>query len=260
MCLHQSHQRIKGSAIACGRTISHRGHPSRLPYGSLRSALTEPDRDAGNSFHYQAMAGALCMGSTLSPYQRSLILLLTQTGFLMEGGNLVLHDISADGRRILYSERYNDRNSLLLFSLDGERRAELVVDQRVDNAAMSPDGAWTVYHPYTETGLYVQPLTSGGLRRQVANVGNFAVWRRDGKEILYYDRDQGAIRSVRVDGVGDQLHFAAPEPLFPVSAPLGLNSGARPLAVSHDGSRIFFLQSTEEPDSGVIQVRTGVIR
>jgi hypothetical protein len=90
VCLHQSHQRIKGPAIAWGRTISHRGHPSRLPYGSLRSALTEPDRDAGQSFHYQAMAGALCTGSTLSPYQGSLILLLTQTGFLMEGANRLL--------------------------------------------------------------------------------------------------------------------------------------------------------------------------
>jgi hypothetical protein len=85
VCPHQSDYRANGPAIACGRCISHRGHPSRLPYGSLRSALTGPDRDAGNSFHYHAMAGALCQGSTLSPYQRSLILLLTQTGFLMEG-------------------------------------------------------------------------------------------------------------------------------------------------------------------------------
>jgi len=85
VCSHQSYHRAKGPAIAWGRTISHRGHPSRLPCGSLRSALTAPDRDAGNSFHYQAMAGTLCMGSTLSPHQRSLILLLTQTGFLMEG-------------------------------------------------------------------------------------------------------------------------------------------------------------------------------
>ena len=85
MCPHQNHHRATGPAIACGRSISHRGHPSRLPYGSLRSVLTGPDRDAGNSFHYQAMAGALCKGSPLSPYQGSLILLLTQTGFLMEG-------------------------------------------------------------------------------------------------------------------------------------------------------------------------------
>ena len=87
MCPHQSYNRAKGPAIACGRCISHRGHPSRLPYGSLRSAWTGPGRDAGKSFHYQAMAGALCKASTLSPYQGLLILLLTQTGFLMEGVN-----------------------------------------------------------------------------------------------------------------------------------------------------------------------------
>ena len=87
VCPHQSYHRAKGPAIACGRCISHRGHPSRLPYGSLRSAWTGPGRDAGKSFHYQAMAGALCKASTLSPYQGLLILLLTQTGFLMEGVN-----------------------------------------------------------------------------------------------------------------------------------------------------------------------------
>jgi len=38
------------------------------------------------------------------------------------------------------------------------------------------------------------------------------------------------------------------------------NSFAKPLAVSRDGSRIYVLQSTEEPESGVIQVRTGAIR
>jgi hypothetical protein len=85
VCPHQSHHRATGPAIAGGRSISHRGHPSRLPFGSLRSVLTGPDRDAGKSFLQQAMAGALCKGSTLSPYQGSLILLLTQTGFLMEG-------------------------------------------------------------------------------------------------------------------------------------------------------------------------------
>ena len=110
----------------------------------------------------------------------------------------------------------------------------------------------------TESGIYVQPLTSRGLSRQIANSGNFAVWRRDGKEIMYFEQDR--IWSVHVDGVGTQLRFAAPEPLFSISRPLGTDSGSRPLAVSHDGSRIFFLQSTEEPDSGVILVRTGAIR
>ncbi len=133
------------------------------------------------------------------------------------------------------------------------------MEQRVDYAAMSPDGAWTVYN---ESGIYVQPLTSPGLRRQIASSGLFAVWRADGKEILYADEDRDQLRiwSVRVDGVGNQLRFAPPEPLFSVPSPLGLLSGARPLAVSRDGSKIYFLQSTEEPDSGVIHVRTRAIR
>jgi hypothetical protein len=132
------------------------------------------------------------------------------------------------------------------------------VEQPVDNAALSPDGAWTVYHPLTESGLYVQPLANPGLRRQIANNGYYAVWRKDGKEIVYWD--QGRIWSVRVDGVGAQLHFGPPEPLFSVARPLGLLSGGRPLAVSRDGLRIYFLQSTDEPDSGIIHVRTRAIR
>jgi hypothetical protein len=63
-----------------------------------------------------------------------------------------------------------------------------------------------------------------------------------------------------VDGAGTQLHFTPPEPLFSVTLPLVLRSGSRPLAVSRDGSKIYFLQSTEEPDAGVIQIRTHAIR
>jgi serine/threonine protein kinase len=165
-----------------------------------------------------------------------------------------LDGISANGRRILYS----DGTSLFTSSLEGERRPEKVVEEKVDNAAMSPDGAWTVYHPIAEPGIYVQPLANPGLRRQIANGGCCAVWRADGKEIMYIAA--GGIRSVRVDGVGTQLRFAPPELLFSVSFPLGMSSASRPLAVSRDGSRIYFLQSTEEPDSGVIHVRTRAIR
>jgi hypothetical protein len=34
------------AAIFSRWMVLHHGHPSRLPYGSLRSALTEPGRDA----------------------------------------------------------------------------------------------------------------------------------------------------------------------------------------------------------------------
>jgi len=175
-------------------------------------------------------------------------------GLPASGERFRLDDLSTDGRRILYTEG----DALISFSLDGERRPEHVVEQRVDDAAMSPDGTWTVYHPLTESGIYVQPLAGLGLRRQIANSGNRPVWRKDGKEIVYFD--QGRIFSVRVDGVGTQLHFAPPELLFSATAPLGMTSGSRPLAVSRDGSKIYFLQSTAQSDSGVIHVRTRAIR
>jgi serine/threonine-protein kinase len=171
-------------------------------------------------------------------------------------GRTVLHDISADGRRILYSAG----TSLFSLSLDGHG-PEQVVEQKIDNAGISPNGAWAVYNANTEPGIYVHPLMSPGLRRQIANSGTYAVWRKDGKEIIYAteDRDQARIWSVRVDRLGTQLRFAPPEDLFSVSRPLGTASGSRPLDVSRDGSRIYFLQSTEEPDSGVIHVRTHAI-
>jgi hypothetical protein len=35
------------------------GHPSRLPYGSLRSAWTGPGRDPRGNYKYQKMAGSV---------------------------------------------------------------------------------------------------------------------------------------------------------------------------------------------------------
>jgi serine/threonine protein kinase len=168
-------------------------------------------------------------------------------------GRTLLHGISPDSRRILYS----DQSGLYLLSLPDNQTNKLV-DQRVDSAAMSPDGSWVVYRPYTEAGIYVQPLSGKGLRKQIANGGNFPVWRGDGKEILDYD--QGHIWSVGVQGTGDQLGFSKPESLFSVARPMGLVSASRPLAVNRDGSRIYFLQSDEQPEAGVIHVRTGAIR
>ena len=161
--------------------------------------------------------------------------------------------LSRDGRKLIYS---TDQNLFLLL-LDGRRISERLAQQEVQNAAFSPDGTWIVYHPFTESGVYVQPLSGAGFRKQIASSGNRAVWRADGKEILYYD--QRRIWSVRVEGSGDQLRFTPPEALFAVAAPMGLAGGSRPLAVNHDGSRIYFLQSVEQPESNVIQVRTGAI-
>jgi Tol biopolymer transport system component len=169
------------------------------------------------------------------------------------GRRILVHGISPDSRRIVYS----DQSGLYLLSSPDNQSSKLV-GQRVDTAFMSPDGTWVVYHPYTESGIYVQPLSGRSLPRQIAKSGNYAVWRGDGKEILY--ADQAHVWSVGVQGAGDQLRFSEPESLFSVTRTLGLVSASRPLAVNRDGSRIYFLQSAEQPDAGVIHVRTGAIQ
>jgi serine/threonine protein kinase len=162
-----------------------------------------------------------------------------------------LRDISSDGRRILY----NNGSGLFFIALDGKVAPERVTGAS-GNAGLSPDGTWVVYAP--ESGIYSQFLSGTRLPRQIANTGFGPVWRSDGKEILYADR--GKIWSVRVEGSGAALRFGTPELLFTAAAPMGLNGGSRPLAVSRDGSRIYFLQSAEQPQSGAIQVRTAAVR
>lgn len=167
-----------------------------------------------------------------------------------------LGGISPDGRRMLYGDFASGLFSLALGDGAAPQR---VVGQRADNFALSPDGMWVAYVPRSERAVYVQPISGDKLPRRIGT-GSYAVWRGDGKEILYRDRDRGGIMSVKVDGSGQNLSFGAAELLFPVAEPMGLVSPSRPLAVNHDGSRIYFLQSREQPDSGVIHVRTGAIR
>jgi len=50
-------------AIPSSSFLSHRRHPSRLPFGSLRSAWTEPGGDAKRLFPLGGN-GRLCPGTT----------------------------------------------------------------------------------------------------------------------------------------------------------------------------------------------------
>jgi Tol biopolymer transport system component len=166
--------------------------------------------------------------------------------------------ISPDGRRILFGEAFR----LSLAPLDGKGAPEQVVGQLSDNAQLSPDGMWVVYKPNFEPGIYAKAVSGASLPRQVADGGLFPVWRADGKEILFVRgaRNQLSIDSVRVAGSGVALRFSAPVTLFTVVLPMGIASGSRPFAISRDGSRIYLLQSPEQPDAGVINVRIGAIR
>jgi hypothetical protein len=81
------------------------------------------------------------------------------------------------------------------------------------------------------------------------------VWRKDGKEILYGKGDD--LMSIGVQWNGTPS-FSVPRKLFSGLRPPGAaHASSVSLAVSSDGSRIFWLQGIEQPDSNVIHVKTG---
>jgi hypothetical protein len=76
---------------------------------------------------------------------------------------------------------------------------------------------------------------------------------------VYYNSNQ--IWWVPVEpSPGDQLRFGSPVALFSVSPAPWLVAGAIPIAVSRDGSRIYFPQAVEQPESNMIHVLSGWIK
>ena len=127
------------------------------------------------------------------------------------------------------------------------------------NARFSPDVHWIVYRTYPSPGIFVQPFPGPGLRKQISTSGSFPEWRREGKEIVYFD--QGQIWSIGVESTGLPAAFPVPlTALFRVNQPTGVVARARPLAITHDGSRIYFPQPVEQPDNNMIHVMSGWLK
>ena len=96
------------------------------------------------------------------------------------------------------------------------------------------------------------------LPKQLASSGESPVWGKDGKEILYLDRER--IWSIPVDTSRGEVRVGTAAPLFPVRSMEGARRvrGIMQLAVSRDGSRIYYQQPVEQPpDSDLIHIRMG---
>ena len=118
-----------------------------------------------------------------------------------------------------------------------------------------PRARWNVYQVAgQDSGIYVQEFPGPGLRKQIATAGEYPVWRKDGKEILYLESNR--IWSVPMDVSGPQPRAGTAVALFSVR-PVSRVLDVSPLAVSRDGSRIYFPQTVEQPDSDVIHIRMG---
>jgi eukaryotic-like serine/threonine-protein kinase len=171
-----------------------------------------------------------------------------------------LEDISPDGKTVLFSRGALD-TAVFSFRLDGtEKEPKSLVQsgETISHARFSPDGR-SIMYTLAENGIYVQPYPGPGLRKQVTSRGNYPVWRRDGREIVYVDEHQGRnyIWSVPVTGSGEAFRASTPSPLFPVRLPATTYGDLNFLAVSRDGSRFYIPQAVDQPNSDVIHIRMG---
>ena len=92
--------------------------------------------------------------------------------------------------------------------------------------------------------------------------GNYPVWRKDGREIVYLDGHQGRtyIWSVPVAAPGGEVRAGTPSPLFPARLPATTFGDLNFLAVSRDGSRFYIPQAVEQRESEVIHVHMGWVK
>jgi hypothetical protein len=113
--------------------------------------------------------------------------------------------------------------------------------------AFSPDGKWLAY-ANDETGrmeVYIQPFPSGPGRWQVSTAGGSKPnWRKDGKELFFFNPADQQIMAVDVGQNAASLQLGAPHALFKA---LTVSVAAGPYAVSADGKR--FVVNTILPQS-----------
>jgi hypothetical protein len=92
----------------------------------------------------------------------------------------------------------------------------------------------------------------------VAPVGQTPEWRKDGREIVF--NGPMGIMAVAVERSGSELRFGTPRSLFSdFRSPAGVNASDRPLAVSRDGSHIYYIEGVEQPDTDMIHIKLGAL-
>jgi hypothetical protein len=168
-----------------------RGVPNRVTFEGANTAGLAWSRDGGRIAYPNAtppnlfVHGLTAAGAT----ERLINSPNTQT----------FPDWSPDGRFVLYSEDVNassstTRTDLQLLSLDGTgaNRPYLQTPFAETHARFSNDGKWVAYTS-DESGrneVYVQSFPIGEPKRRISTQGgDFARWRRDGKELFYLAPD-----------------------------------------------------------------------
>jgi Tol biopolymer transport system component len=156
-------------------------------------------------------------------------------------------DVSADGRWMLYGVGRATGNrpvgALWIRSLVDATPARTLVPESENffGAQFSPNGKWIAFDAQVSghAEVYVSPMPVPGeglsARWQVSGAGGTRPrWRGDSRE-LYYNRFDGMIMAVSVDGSGSDFHSAGETPVFQAFQ----RTDGQTMDVSADGQSFF---------------------
>ena len=175
--------------------------------------------------------------------------------------NMLPNDFSPDGRLLVYRTLVNGRNRIGIVPLVGERTLRLFDPSPFNWAGsqVSPDGRWLAYNA-DESGqweVYVQSFPApGGGKWQISKDGGwFPRWRRDGRELFYYTRDE-RLMAVPVRSA-TSLDVGAAVPLFEAHLLNGPTYGPgfrSQYDVARDGQRFLLNVPLDDADASSITV------
>lgn len=166
-------------------------------------------------------------------------------------------DWSADGSSLLLTVQESNNQNVWIASTgpDGGAKPLLTADFDEKDARYSPDGRWVAFVS-TEAGrpeVLVHTIAGPPRRMLVSGEGGTQpVWRRDGK-MLYFVDLAGRVRNVAVRwaGNGDPSFGLPDQPNLPE---VGFGHWGTQYDISPDGSRLYFMQPTQELPPHEIQV------
>jgi Tol biopolymer transport system component/tRNA A-37 threonylcarbamoyl transferase component Bud32 len=171
-----------------------------------------------------------------------------------------VNDWSPDSRNLLIEELASGHGELRMLSrVHGSSGGEkpipyLKSSANLINGQFSPDGKFVAYTS-DESGqseIYVQTFPASEQKWQISpSGGNFARWRRDGKEMVYLALDN-RLMSVTVRQSGANLEFSTPIPLLRISEPIGPH--ACPYDITPDAQRILALTPNTEGETANLNV------
>ncbi len=163
-------------------------------------------------------------------------------------GKGFLPSISPDGQWLVYEKQGEKGTQLDLWirplSKEGEEKVFLQTPANESAPRVSPDGGYAAYTS-NESGVpevFLKRFPSGEGKWQVSvDGGTMAIWRRDGKEIVY--RHENSLMSVSVTTT-PSLTLSTPQLLFDGDEK-GLSLRARAYDFSPDGQRILTVKNLE---------------